>query len=90
MGEKWGKIKQLSTTKPCIILVLSQRNPERITSQDTCSESIISSERSLEDEIICKIPTDDNVADPLTKPLARVKHVAHACSIGMQYLDTNS
>ncbi|KAJ9544316.1 hypothetical protein OSB04_024023, partial [Centaurea solstitialis] len=37
---------------------------------------------------ICKIPVDDNVADPLTKPLARVKHEAHACSIGMQYLDT--
>ncbi|KAJ9557320.1 hypothetical protein OSB04_011934 [Centaurea solstitialis] len=37
---------------------------------------------------IFKIPTDDNVADPLTKPLARVKHEAHTCSIGMQYLDT--
>ncbi|KAJ9542935.1 hypothetical protein OSB04_029441 [Centaurea solstitialis] len=32
---------------------------------------------------ICKIPTEDNVADPLTKPLARVKHEAHANSIGM-------
>ncbi|KAJ9567120.1 hypothetical protein OSB04_003086 [Centaurea solstitialis] len=39
---------------------------------------------------ICKIPTEDNVADPLTKPLARVKHEAHANSIGMQYLDTSS
>ncbi|KAJ9561288.1 hypothetical protein OSB04_006448 [Centaurea solstitialis] len=37
---------------------------------------------------ICKIPIEDNVADPLTKPLARVKHEAHANSIGMQYLDT--
>ncbi|KAJ9544039.1 hypothetical protein OSB04_023746 [Centaurea solstitialis] len=37
---------------------------------------------------ICKIPTEDNVADPLTKPLARVKHEAHANSIGMQYLVT--
>ncbi|KAJ9544159.1 hypothetical protein OSB04_023866 [Centaurea solstitialis] len=36
---------------------------------------------------ICKIPTQENVADPLTKPLARVKHEAHASSIGMQYLD---
>ncbi|KAJ9537478.1 hypothetical protein OSB04_030211 [Centaurea solstitialis] len=26
---------------------------------------------------IFKIPTEDNVADPLTKPLARVKHEAH-------------
>ncbi|KAJ9544136.1 hypothetical protein OSB04_023843 [Centaurea solstitialis] len=32
---------------------------------------------------ICKIPTDENVADPLTKPLARVKHETHANSIGM-------
>ncbi|KAJ9561831.1 hypothetical protein OSB04_006991 [Centaurea solstitialis] len=39
---------------------------------------------------ICKIPTEDNVADPLTKPLARVKHEAPANSIGMQYLDTSS
>ncbi|KAJ9566373.1 hypothetical protein OSB04_002339 [Centaurea solstitialis] len=39
---------------------------------------------------ICKIPTKDNVADPLTKPLARVKHEAHANSIGMQYLDASS
>ncbi|KAJ9557116.1 LOW QUALITY PROTEIN: hypothetical protein OSB04_011730 [Centaurea solstitialis] len=39
---------------------------------------------------ICKIPTEDNVADPLTKPLARVKLEAHASSIGMQYLDTSS
>ncbi|KAJ9545394.1 hypothetical protein OSB04_025101 [Centaurea solstitialis] len=33
---------------------------------------------------ICKIPTEENVTDPLTKPLARVKHEAHANSIGMQ------
>ncbi|KAJ9539504.1 hypothetical protein OSB04_032237 [Centaurea solstitialis] len=39
---------------------------------------------------ICKIPTDENVADPLTKPLARAKHEGHASSIGMQYLDTSS
>ncbi|KAJ9566131.1 hypothetical protein OSB04_002097 [Centaurea solstitialis] len=39
---------------------------------------------------ICKIPTEENVADPLTKPLARVKHEAHANSIGMQYLEASS
>ncbi|KAJ9538231.1 hypothetical protein OSB04_030964 [Centaurea solstitialis] len=39
---------------------------------------------------ICKIPTEENVADPLIKPLARVKHEAHANSIGMQYLDASS
>ncbi|KAJ9542446.1 hypothetical protein OSB04_028952 [Centaurea solstitialis] len=36
---------------------------------------------------ICKIPTEENVVDPLTKLLERVKHEAHANSIGMQYLD---
>ncbi|KAJ9545518.1 hypothetical protein OSB04_025225 [Centaurea solstitialis] len=39
---------------------------------------------------ICKTPTEENVPDPLTKPLARVKHEAHASSIGMQYLDASS
>ncbi|KAJ9543891.1 LOW QUALITY PROTEIN: hypothetical protein OSB04_023598 [Centaurea solstitialis] len=39
---------------------------------------------------ICKIPTEENAADPLTKPLARVKHEAHANSIGMQYLEASS
>ncbi|KAJ9547497.1 hypothetical protein OSB04_020040 [Centaurea solstitialis] len=39
---------------------------------------------------ICKIPTDENVADPLTKLLARAKHEGHASSIGMQYLDSSS
>ncbi|KAJ9561556.1 hypothetical protein OSB04_006716 [Centaurea solstitialis] len=39
---------------------------------------------------ICKIPTGENVADPLTKPLARANHEGHASSIGMQYLDTST
>ncbi|KAJ9556851.1 LOW QUALITY PROTEIN: hypothetical protein OSB04_011465 [Centaurea solstitialis] len=39
---------------------------------------------------ICKIPMEDNVTDPLTKPLARVKHEVHVNSIGMQYLDISS
>ncbi|KAJ9544943.1 hypothetical protein OSB04_024650 [Centaurea solstitialis] len=38
---------------------------------------------------ICKIPTENNVADPLTKPLAREKHEAHVNSIGMQYLEAS-
>ncbi|KAJ9553210.1 hypothetical protein OSB04_017255 [Centaurea solstitialis] len=32
---------------------------------------------------ICKIPTDENVADPLTMPIARIKREGHASSIGM-------
>ncbi|KAJ9544649.1 LOW QUALITY PROTEIN: hypothetical protein OSB04_024356 [Centaurea solstitialis] len=63
---------------------------ENITSRDMYYGSFTSFERLSEEEMICKIPTDDNVADPLTKPLARVKHETHANSIGMQYLDTSS
>ena len=33
---------------------------------------------------ICKIPTDDNLSDPLTKPLAQRKHEGHTRSIGIR------
>jgi hypothetical protein len=35
---------------------------------------------------ICKIHTDFNVADPLTKPLPQPKHEAHMRSMGIRYL----
>ncbi len=31
-----------------------------------------------------KVGTDDNVADPLTKPLSQVKHDAHTSSMGLR------
>ena len=33
---------------------------------------------------ICKVPTLDNIADPLTKPLARQKHDGHTRSMGIR------
>ena len=36
---------------------------------------------------ICRVPTDDNVADPLTKPLPQAKHDRHARFIGIRYID---
>ena len=36
---------------------------------------------------ICRVPTDDNVADPLTKPLPHAKHDRHARFIGIKYID---
>ena len=33
---------------------------------------------------ICKIPTDDNVADPLTKALVQAKHDRHVVSLGLR------
>ena len=36
---------------------------------------------------ICKIGTDANVADPLTKPLSQVKHDMHTRAIGIRYVN---
>ena len=35
---------------------------------------------------ICKVSTDDNVADPLTKALAQAKHDHHVRSMGIRYM----
>ena len=35
---------------------------------------------------ICKVSTNDNVADPLTKPLPQAKHESHIRSMGIRYL----
>ena len=35
---------------------------------------------------ICKVPTDDNVSDPLTKPLSQQKHDRHTRSLGIRYM----
>ena len=39
------------------------------------------------DVMLCKVYTDLNVADPLTKPLPQPKHEAHIRAMGMRYLD---
>ena len=36
---------------------------------------------------ICKIHTDLNVADPLTKPHSRAKHDQHQDSMGVRIID---
>lgn len=35
---------------------------------------------------ICKVHTDENVADPLTKPLPQPKHECHARAIGLKQM----
>ena len=35
---------------------------------------------------ICRVYTDDNVADPLTKPLPQSKHDSHTRSIGIRFM----
>ena len=36
---------------------------------------------------ICKVAGEDNVTDPLTKPLARVIHERHVSSMGIRRID---
>ena len=33
---------------------------------------------------ICRVHTDENVADPLTKPLSQSKHDGHTCALGIK------
>jgi hypothetical protein len=35
---------------------------------------------------VCKVHTNHNVVDPLTKPLPQPKHEAHMRSMGIRYL----
>ena len=35
---------------------------------------------------ICRVHTDDNVVDPLTKPLPQSKHDGHIRSIGIRFM----
>ena len=35
---------------------------------------------------ICKVPTLDNIVDPLTKPLAQLKHDGHTSSMGIKVM----
>ncbi|XP_052888003.1 secreted RxLR effector protein 161-like [Gossypium arboreum] len=36
---------------------------------------------------ICRVPTDDNIADPLTKSLTQQKHDCHTKSLGIRYMN---
>ena len=36
--------------------------------------------------MICRVHSDDNVADPLTEPLSQSKHDSHTRSIGIQFM----
>ena len=36
---------------------------------------------------ICKVHTNDNVVDPLTKALSQQKHESHTSSIGIRYMN---
>src|SRR5215216_3802893 len=64
-----------------------QRNPDfrrgPSTSRDASIPSVTKCRKETE---ICKIHTDLNVADPLTKPLPRAKHDQHQDSMGVRII----
>ena len=39
-----------------------------------------------EDVKICRVSTNDNIVDPLTKPLPQAKHESHIRSMGIRYM----
>ena len=41
----------------------------------------------LAGKVQCRVPTDDNVVDPLTKPIPQAKHDRHARFIVIRYID---
>ncbi|KAL4326041.1 hypothetical protein GQ457_11G025350 [Hibiscus cannabinus] len=64
---------------------------DTIVDSTTKAEYIATSEAAEEnidrgDVEICKVHTDDNIADPLTKPLAQQKHDRHTESLGIKYV----
>ena len=61
-------------------LLLKPRSPDHISDQNTYSD-ISTSFIERGDVKICRVHTDDNVADPLTKPLPQSKHDSHTRSI---------
>ncbi|KAK8593796.1 hypothetical protein V6N12_045870 [Hibiscus sabdariffa] len=65
-----------------------QMNPDLIKDPNTFLGASTSYKRSLdrEDVEICKVHTDDNIADPLTKPLSQQKHDRHTESPGIRYV----
>ena len=38
------------------------------------------------DAKICRVSTNDNITDPLTKPLQQAKHESHIKSMGIRYM----
>ena len=64
-----------------------QRNPDFTREPSTSRDANSIHDQVNEGDIeICKIHTDLNVADPLTKPLSRAKHDQHQDSMGVRII----
>ncbi|GJU18209.1 hypothetical protein Tco_1146175 [Tanacetum coccineum] len=72
----WKGSKQSATA-------MSSMEAEYITAAEATMEAIWISIQEGDIRIL-KVHTDDNLADPFTKPMPCTKHVNHARSIGLR------
>ena len=71
-----------------MVLLHKLRNLDNISDPNIYSDAIISFLEIIErgHGMICKVSTNDNVADPLTKALMQGKHDHHTNSMGIRYM----
>ena len=80
-----GPMKIFCDNTKAIALAKEYRSHKRTKHIKRRSNSI--REKGKDGDIeICKIYTDLNIADPLTKPLSRAKHDQHQDSMGVRFI----
>ena len=83
-----GPLKIFCDNIGAIALAKESRYQKRTKHIKRCINSIHEKVKDGDIEV-CKIHTDLNVADPLTKPLPRAKHDQHKDSMGVRLLQCN-
>ena len=84
-----GPMKIFCDNTGAIALAKESRFHKRTKLIKRCFNSIRDQVKEGDIEI-CKIHTDLNVADPLTKPLSRAKHDQHQDSMGVRIITMQS
>src|SRR3954469_13297597 len=80
-----GPMKIFCKNTGVIALAKESRFHKRTKHIKRCFNSICDQVKEGDIEI-CKVQTDLNVADPLTKPLSRAKHDQHQDSMGVRII----
>ena len=80
-----GPMKLFCDDTGAIALAKESRFHKRTKHMKRCFDSIRDQVKEGDIEI-CKIHTDLNIADPLTKPLPRAKHDQHQGSMGVKII----
>lgn len=73
-----------STIEPEYINACEQ--PDRLFGDVLRRYHLINEINDQGDIHICKVHTNDNIADPLTKGLSQQKHDGHTSSMGIRYM----